>query len=73
MVAAGAGGPLTGRGADLLIVDDPIKNAEQAVSERIREKQWDWWQSRTSLPTEILRKTGVNRSANASKLSLDPR
>lgn len=30
--AVGAGGPLTGRGADLLLVDDPIKNAEDAAS-----------------------------------------
>jgi len=45
MVTAGVGGALTGRGANLLIVDDPIKNAEEAASETIREKQWDWWQS----------------------------
>jgi predicted phage terminase large subunit-like protein len=43
MVTAGVGGPITGKGAHLLIVDDPIKNAEQALSEVIREKQWDWW------------------------------
>jgi hypothetical protein len=52
MVTAGAGGALTGRGADLLIVDDPIKNAEQAVSQRIRDKQWDWWQSTASTRIE---------------------
>src|SRR5579863_7492526 len=40
MVTAGVGGPLTGRGADLLIIDDPIKNAEQAQSPTIRENQW---------------------------------
>jgi predicted phage terminase large subunit-like protein len=26
-------------------VDDPIKNAEQAMSPTYREKIWDWWQS----------------------------
>lgn len=52
MLAAGVGGPLTGRGADLLIVDDPIKNAEQAHSETIRENQWDWWQSTASTRLE---------------------
>jgi len=45
MVTAGVGGPLTGRGANLLIIDDPIKNAEMAVSEAQREKQWEWFQS----------------------------
>lgn len=45
MVTAGVGGPITGRGADLLIIDDPIKNAEQAMSETHREKVWQWWTS----------------------------
>jgi predicted phage terminase large subunit-like protein len=45
MVTAGVGGPITGKGAHLLIVDDPVKNAEQAMSETIREKHWDWWLS----------------------------
>ena len=52
MVTAGAGGALTGRGADLLIVDDPIKNAEQAASQRLRDKLWDWWQSTASTRLE---------------------
>ncbi len=45
MVTAGVGGPLTGRGANLLIVDDPVKNAEEAASQVYREKTWDWWAS----------------------------
>lgn len=45
MITAGVGGPLTGRGFHLLVVDDPIKNAEQAQSESYREAVWDWWQS----------------------------
>ncbi len=45
MTAAGVGGPITGRGAHLLIVDDPIKNDEEARSSTFREKQWQWWQS----------------------------
>ena len=43
MVTAGVGGAITGRGADLLIVDDPVKNAEEANSKVIRDKIWDWW------------------------------
>lgn len=45
MQTAGAGGPITGKGAHLLIVDDPIKNDEDAHSPVMREKIWDWWQS----------------------------
>jgi predicted phage terminase large subunit-like protein len=45
MITAGVGGPITGRGAHLLIIDDPLKNAEQASSPTIREKQWEWWLS----------------------------
>lgn len=43
--AAGAGGPATGKGAHLLICDDPIKNAEEAASDTIRAKLQDWWNS----------------------------
>ena len=45
MVTAGVGGPFTGKGGDLLLVDDPIKNAEEASSEVYRDKLWDWWKS----------------------------
>ena len=42
---AGAGGALTGKGAHLLIIDDPIKNSEEAQSETQRNKLWDWFRS----------------------------
>lgn len=45
MVTAGAGGPVTGKGAHLLIIDDPVKNAEEALSETMRQKMWDWYLS----------------------------
>ena len=45
MTTAGVGGSITGKGANLLIVDDPIKNDEEARSSSHRHKQWDWWQS----------------------------
>lgn len=48
MATAGVGGPLTGRGAHLLVIDDYMKNAEHAMSQLRRDAQWDWWQS-TSL------------------------
>lgn len=43
--AAGAGGPATGKGGHLLLVDDPIKNAEDAASDTLRAKLQDWWNS----------------------------
>lgn len=45
MKCAGAGGPLTGSGGHLIIVDDPVKNAEQAMSKIERDKLLDWWHS----------------------------
>jgi predicted phage terminase large subunit-like protein len=45
MVTAGVGGPVTGKGADLLLIDDPVKNAEEAASPTYRERNWDWYTS----------------------------
>ena len=40
--ATSVGGALTGRGADLIIVDDPLK-AEEAMSEAARKRVIDWY------------------------------
>ena len=40
--ATSIGGTLTGRGADLIIVDDPLK-AEEAMSEPARKRVIDWY------------------------------
>lgn len=48
MIATGIGGSITGSGADLLIIDDPFKNAEAANSKTIRDKVWDEWESTLS-------------------------
>lgn len=45
MRTTGVGGPLTGLGADLLIGDDLIKNAEDAKSKTIRDNIWNWLNS----------------------------
>jgi predicted phage terminase large subunit-like protein len=37
--------PLTGSGAHLLLIDDPVKNREDADSEVIRKKTRDWYTS----------------------------
>lgn len=44
-VAAGVGGPITGRGAHILVIDDPLKNREDAESESTRQSIWDWYTS----------------------------
>lgn len=43
MTFVGAGGTLTGKGANLIIVDDPYKNNTEADSIIIREKIWSWF------------------------------
>jgi predicted phage terminase large subunit-like protein len=44
-VAAGVGGPITGKGAHILVIDDPVKNREQAESETARQTAKDWYTS----------------------------
>jgi len=43
--AVGAGGPITGRGADLLLIDDPIKSREDASSAAFRRSLQGWYES----------------------------
>lgn len=43
--AAGVGGPITGHGFDVGIIDDPLKNREEADSATIRERIWQWYTS----------------------------
>ena len=48
MISVGIGGSITGYGADLLIVDDPIKNRAEAESQTYREMLWSEYQSTVS-------------------------
>ena len=43
--SAGVGGSITGKGCDILIIDDPIKNRQEANSETVRKKIYDWYSS----------------------------
>jgi predicted phage terminase large subunit-like protein len=45
MLCAGANGALTGMGANLLIIDDPLKNNLHASSYKMRQNLWDWLNS----------------------------
>jgi predicted phage terminase large subunit-like protein len=44
-MAAGAGGPMTGRGGHILGIDDPLKNRDEADSSAIRERLHRWYTS----------------------------
>lgn len=43
MWTAGINGEITGKGADLFIIDDPIKNDAEANSLVYRDALWEWW------------------------------
>lgn len=43
--AVGVGGPITGRGAHLALIDDPHKNRQEADSEAIQDAIWAWYTS----------------------------
>ena len=45
MVSVGVGGPLSGRGFDIGICDDLIKNWQDAHSLTVQMHLWDWWKS----------------------------
>jgi predicted phage terminase large subunit-like protein len=56
LLAAGVGGPLTGRSLHLTVVDDPIKNAEEALSETKTKGTQDWWTSTAKTRNQSPRK-----------------
>lgn len=45
LISAGILGGVTGQGADLLIIDDPVKNMAEALSETYRNKIWNEWEA----------------------------
>jgi predicted phage terminase large subunit-like protein len=52
MVTAGVGGPITGRGGHLMLIDDPIKNHADAMSSTKRESLKEWFKSTFYTRTE---------------------
>jgi predicted phage terminase large subunit-like protein len=80
--ASGVRGPITGKGFDLGLTDDPIKNEEEAYSETIREgvNQWYdavWFTRREPNAAEILVQTRWHQHDLAGYLlekeSMEPR
>jgi len=45
MTCAGIGGAITGRGGNLVIIDDPVKNWQDAKSETVQQRNIDWFNS----------------------------
>ena len=45
MVTGGVGGPFTGRGMHLGVIDDPFKNYQDAMSQAVRDTVWNWYRS----------------------------
>lgn len=43
--AAGVGGGITGMGADIAIIDDPVKSRKEANSPTVRKAVWEWYTS----------------------------
>lgn len=44
-ISAGVGKGITGRGADVLSIDDPVRDRADAESETVREGVWNWYTS----------------------------
>lgn len=41
--AVGVGGSLLGRGGDIMLIDDPYASMEDAQSELVRKRVWEWY------------------------------
>jgi len=44
-ISDGVGGGFTGKTATIFIIDDPVKNAQEALSPTTKESHWNWHQS----------------------------
>lgn len=51
MLTAGIGGAITGRGANVLVIDDPVKDEQEAASQTIQQRNIDWY--RTTANTRL--------------------
>ena len=77
MLATGVGGPLTGWGCQWLVIDDPVKNREEAESATIRRRNWEWYQDVALTRVEpkgsvILISTRWHTDDLAGKLAREP-
>ena len=42
-ISQGVGGPLTGKRIDIGVIDDPIKNAKEALSDTVKSSVYNWY------------------------------
>lgn len=78
MRSMGVGGGMTGKGANVLLIDDPVKNFRDALSQAFRDSQWDWWASTASTRLRrnaivVLMMTRWNQDDLAGRLQADDR
>lgn len=59
-LGAGIGGTITGKGGNILIVDDPVKDAEEALNELRLETIWTWYAGTFLSRLETEADTGKN-------------
>jgi len=45
MAAVGVGGAITGRGANILLIDDFIKELKDALNKAHKDALWEWWKA----------------------------
>lgn len=57
MFTAGVRGPFTGRGGNLLIIDDPVKNQEEARSRTVQDNTLEWF--KTTALTRVEDRGGI--------------
>lgn len=56
-LSVGVGSGLTGRPVDIGIIDDPIKDQKEALSETTKENHWNWFQS--TFLTRLSERSGI--------------
>lgn len=59
VLAAGVGSGITGRGSNLVIIDDPVRGYEEAVSIAYQNRVWQWWQNDMRTRVNDIAKTPV--------------
>lgn len=78
MYATGVGGTLSGKPADLIVVDDPHKDMKAAESKAERETVWSWWQSAVmarmsaSVPVIVVQTRWTENDLTGMLLEHDP-
>jgi hypothetical protein len=64
-VATSVGGVLTGRGADLIVIDDPLK-PEEALSQTQRQAANEWYDHTLYATRDVLRRRSLRTRCSRS-------